>query len=652
MRCSEVQLALSARMDGETRPLEPGAAAHAETCPECRAFADGAARVRRAVRFEIAEPVPDLVGTVMTRVRAETPAGPVTVPMPVRRTMRPGGPSGRRPAPRRVPRLVAAVVAGLVVGSVVTAAGLLPRRTPPAVAADIPREIAAAAPGVTAYSAAFRIVERNWRPEVPEREFEAAVEFRGPEVFRVDVTDRTRYPAGLAAANDLSLRVQGDRWSLRGPQGCTAQAAPTCAPAPPVERSATGRPPFDADTPMPTDVVLPVLSLAGSDAVPVTGGGAILGRTAVRVEVSAEHAAPLFASFQVAGSWRPLYPADPVQLWLDREAWIPLRFEVRSAGGPDRDAWAAANGILPEPAGSPVLSGEVIRLSLGEPDVPARFFPGPDPRAVDRGFVDLEPPALAAQLGYAPLAPADTAGLAAYRSGRFSDRPEAVLSYARGLSWLRITETRSHRAPAPFGGVSILAERVEVPVGGVALYEPAGPNAGRRLSIHAAGWDAVLESNLPRAELLRVAGSLPVRGLEPPRAWLVRDLPGGGRVERVGLGEAVERAGFPVLVPRRLPPGTRFAAAELLTGAVSFYYRRAGIESEGFALRVHQAAGVPLPPASGTDQVSVRVRAVTGRWSPVRHELEWIEAGAYRSLRAPWLDLADVLVIAASMEPA
>ncbi|MEX2457552.1 MAG: hypothetical protein WD770_01045 [Actinomycetota bacterium] len=642
MRCSEVQLALSARMDGDTRPLGSAAAEHAGSCPRCRTFADGAERIRRAVRFEVAEPVPDLTAAVMTRVRAEVPARPV--PLVRARTV----PS------RRVARQVAAALARMMVGSAVTAAGFLPGRTPPAEAEDIPREIAAAAPGVTAYSASFEIVERNWRPEVPEREFRAEVEFRGPEAFRVRLADLTTYPPGLDARNDFTLRIQADRWALQGPQACTPQAAPACAPAPPIERSVSGRPPFDADAPMPTDVVLPVLSLAGSERVPVTGGGAFLGRTAVRVEVAAEQAAPLFASFQAAGSWRPLYPADPVNLWLDREAWIPLRFEVHSAGGPDRDAWASANGIRLEPAGEVVLTGEVVRLSLEEPAGPPRFFPGPDPEARNRGFVDLPEGALGAALGYQPVVPNDTAGLAAYRAGRFAGRPEAVLAYARGLSWLRITQTRSHRAAAPFGGVGILAERVALPGGGFALYEPAGEHHGRRLAVHARGFDAVLESNLPRADLLRVAGSLPVTGLDPPAAWLVRDLP-GGRIERVGMAEAVERAGFPVLVPRGLPAGLRFAAAELATAptsrAITSYYRRVGIESAGFALRIHQARGEPLPPASGTDQVSVAVRGVTGRWSPVRHELEWIEAGAYRSLRAPWMDLFEVLGIAGGLEP-
>lgn len=651
MRCSDVQLALSARMDGDTRPLEPAEAAHAETCPRCRAFAERAARVRRAVRFEVAEPVPDLVGSVMTRVRAEASPG-LEQPAPARTLLRPGAP--RRRIPRLVSRLAAAALAGAIVGSVVTAAGLFPgRRAPTAEAGDIPREIAAAAPGVSAYSASFSIVERNWRPEVPERVFEAEVEFRGPEAFRVRLADLTAYPPGLDARNDFTLRVQADRWALHGPQACTPEAAPACVPAPPLERSFAGRPPFDNDAPMPTDVVLPVLSLAGSERVPVTGAGAILGRTAVRVRVAAEQAAPLFASFQAAGSWRPFYPADPVDLWLDREAWIPLRFEVRSAGGADRDAWASANGILREPAGETVLTGEVTRLSLDEPDGPPRFFAGPDPEARDRGFVDLTEPELATAVGYRPLAPADTAGLEAYRVGRFAGRPEAVLAYARGLSWLRITQTRSHRTRAPFGGVSILAERVELPGGGQALYEPAGERQGRRLAIHARGWDAVLESNLPRPELLRVAGSLPVRGLGAPPSWLVHALP-GGRVERVDQAEAVERAGFRVLVARGLPAGLRFAAAELTTGpstrAITSYYRRAGIESAGFALRIHQARGEPLPPASGTDQVSVTVRGVTGRWSPVRHELEWIEAGAYRSLRAPWMDLSEVLGIARGME--
>src|SRR5687768_14890730 len=109
-------------MDGELRPLPPEAALHADTCDACRAFARRAARVRTAVRFAVAEPVPDLVGPVMERVRAESAAGPARGPDP---NLRMGGPRSRRSL---VPRLVAAALAGVFVGVAVVSGGLLSRR--------------------------------------------------------------------------------------------------------------------------------------------------------------------------------------------------------------------------------------------------------------------------------------------------------------------------------------------------------------------------------------------------------------------------------------------------------------------------------------------------------------------------------------------
>jgi len=657
MVCEHVQAALSGRMDGEVSPMRPGDAEHARTCPRCLAFADRAARVRQAVRFEVAEPVPDLVAPIMARVRAEA------------RTVRSlTTPRGRRVRTVRGPsrwtnagRVAVAVLAGAVAGAAIMSGGLVLRREPRlAEASEVPALVFASAPMVTSYSAGFDITERGWRPDVAVRTFRADVEFQAPEAFRIEVRDLTAYPASLAGRNHHSLRVLADRWSLVGPQACPAAAAPTCGPAPPVERSITGRAPFDADAPMPTDGVLPVIALAGSDRVTVLGPERVLDRDAVRVRAPAEQVAPLFDFFQQAGSWRPQYPSDPVDVWLDREAWLPLRFVVASAGGADRDAWTAANGIAPEPAGTVVLRAEVTTFSLNEPleEPPESWFSGSAPAAAaDRGFVEASGQALTTTVGFSPLEPSHTAGLSAYRTGAFRGTREAVLSYATGLAWLRVHQTRTHREPALFGNVGLLAERVALPNGGVGFYEPAGTRAGRRLSVHADGWDLFLESNLPRADLLRVAGSIPVTGLDPPPSWRTRTGPGGLRIERVSLDEASRRSAFTTLaLPRRSLDrldlaGTLLSSSNGLITGVTTVYRRPGFEAYGYALRLHQAPGQPLPPPTGTDQVQVEVRRLMGRWSPTRHELEWVEDGVYRSVAAPGLDLAAVLDLVAKLEP-
>jgi hypothetical protein len=650
MRCRDVQLELSARMDGDLRPLHPDVALHADTCAACGSFQSGAARVRSAVRFAVAEPVPDLVGAVMTKVRAEQVAFAAMPPLRVR---------PRRRAPSLLPRLAAAALAGAVVGVAVVSTGMVSRRpSRAALATEIPQAIARVAPLVTSYSADFVIIERNWRAEVPTRTFGLAIAFQAPEQLRVAVTDRTAYPAVFAATSNTSLlQVDGARWSLDGSQSCTPQAAPTCAPVPPIHRRVSGRPPFDADALMPTDIVLPVNALAGAGQVQVLGADDVLGRDAIHVRLAADQAEPLFASFQQAGSWRPIYPADPVDLWLDRDAWLPLRFEVRSAGGPDREAWTAENGMPAEPPGALVLRGEATSVSVNEPASAAG--PGPPTDAGrDRGFRRASGEALHRALGWAPVVPGDAAGLAPYRSGHFAGRREAVLSYAHGLSWLRVHETRTWRAAAPFGDIGVLAETVALPGGGVAFYEPAGLRTGRRLSIHTGRWDLYLESNLPREDLLRVAASLPVTGLPQPASWRVRRGPGGSRTEVLGVDDGLSRAGFPLLLPAppSLPAGVRPVAAELRTraassgsGALTLLYRRPGIEVAGYALRLYQAPNETLPPPSGADAVQVRVRGALARWSPTAHQLEWVEDGRYLSLTAPGLGLEDLAVIAERM---
>src|SRR6266540_2534650 len=77
VRCERVQLAWSERMDGGHPPVAVAEAldTHLETCPQCRAYADGAQRVRELARFTLLEPVPDLIAPIMQRVALEAAPG-------------------------------------------------------------------------------------------------------------------------------------------------------------------------------------------------------------------------------------------------------------------------------------------------------------------------------------------------------------------------------------------------------------------------------------------------------------------------------------------------------------------------------------------------------------------------------------------------
>jgi predicted anti-sigma-YlaC factor YlaD len=66
MRCRGVREQLSARLDGEDDPAERAAVdSHLRACAECQRWFEGAARVTRMARTEVAQPTPDLVAAAL-----------------------------------------------------------------------------------------------------------------------------------------------------------------------------------------------------------------------------------------------------------------------------------------------------------------------------------------------------------------------------------------------------------------------------------------------------------------------------------------------------------------------------------------------------------------------------------------------------------
>jgi hypothetical protein len=185
----------------------------------------------------------------------------------------------------------------------------------------------------------------------------------------------------------------------------------------------------------------------------------------------------------------------------------------------------------------------------------------------------------------------------------------------------------------------------------VAYYEPSTDEHGRRVSIHAAGTDLYLESNLSREELLEAAASLPVEGLPMPDAWRVRG--SGGAVERVTLAEARDAVSFPIVVPSSLPQGFGVASVELVDAGygvgVTLYLRDRDADAGIGTIRLHLEPANALPPASSAEQSAVDVGGSPGRYTPDRSQLEWIAEGLYRSLDAPGLSLEGLLAVAHSI---
>jgi len=619
---------------------------HAETCPTCSRFRAEAWRVRTAVRFEVVPAVPDLVPSIMAAVRADVRA-PATVRFTRRR---------RRPASaqRFVRATAVAAVAGLIVGFVVGAGGIFPRRAPSteALAADIPRELVKASEQITSYRATFDVREMHWTGAVPRRTFVVSLAYRAPESFAVRVDDTTAYPSAAWPRNDLSLRTDGRAWRMEGPDPCPAPALPDCPRAAPISEVVTGRPPFDPRTPMPTDVILPMTTLAAMDRVQVLGPDRVGRRDAVAVQMTYQDARPLFDGMQFLGSWRPFYPQDRVVVWLDRTTWFPLRYSAFPAAGPSREHWATQHALPIEPPTAAVFTATVRSLSTNRPPPPSSFAVTTGPGARAEGFQDSP---LSAASG-----PSRVAGLPPWRTGHLAAteaRPyeQTLTAYADGLSWLTVTRVGRWPQHRLFG-VGPFAERVVLPGGrGVAYYEPAGEDRPRLLALHTASAEVLLASDLPRARLIGAAGSLDLRGLPIPDMWRVHRWSGGTVEDGLTVTQALSRVSFPAWLPRTLPPGYRAVAAQVVTApgsqGLTIPFRRPAAELDGVGILLYQATGQGLAPPTSADVQAVMVRGVTGRWNPGEHRLEWLEGSVYRSVTGPAFDLPALLAVAGSLGP-
>jgi hypothetical protein len=624
VRCESVELELSARLDGAgDRRLDASVAAHLAGCAGCRAFEADSRRLRTLVRVREADPVPDLVPRIMERIlgASDDAVRPIRPPRRV--------PSSRPSRDRRWLPYAASFLVGTLIAGVLLGGGLngLRRGAPSALATGIPVAVEASITEVAAYRATFRIAERNFAPRVARRIFDAEIMFRAPERFRAVVTDLTRYPTDSWTRNDFSLSIDADRWLVDAPRTCPRLAQDACSAVGRDVRAVVGRAPFEGGTPLPTDIVLPVRTLVDLDRVEVVEETSVLDREAVIIALDYHDATPLFAYLQAAGTWRPLFPHDRVLVALDRESWFPLAYEVRAAGSVERAAWAVRQGLPEERPGSLLFRAEVTTMTPG---------PGPAWRPItrlpgttrDHGFEDLDIVDIETRLG-APLPrPVSTAGLDPYRSGVSAGR--FVVSYARGLGWLTITGMRPGEPTEP----NLLVTPIRIGEG-FGEYAPATSGHGRLLTLRDRGWELRLETNLPRADLVEVAASMPVVGIPPARP--PQDL------------SDAERSVRSLLILDPPPDGYELWGVQAGRGDATLQYLRPGSELDGTGVSLYQSSRAGLPPPLDLEVVGVTVREMPGRYSAERAELEWVEGGVYRSLRAPAFDLAGLLRLAASL---
>ena len=605
-RCEDVREELSARLDGEATSTT-SVEGHLSGCEACRIHASELADVRRMLRAQAVGRVPDLSGEISERLRSEG----VT-----RRRRDEWG------ARLRIAAVAAAVVALALLGTSLPWVDDPPQR---AAASEITEEVQDAARALTSYRASFSITERGWNEAVPVRHFDAEVTYRAPEGFRLQVRDRTAYPGSYEwPQNDIDLIASAHRWRIQEPASCPPEALPGCPlPQSQTTRSIVRRQPFDGATALPTDIIVPLESIAGGEGFTVIGSSTAIGRPVDHLRTSYRYAAPLVAALQAGGSWRTFSPSARVDLWVDAETTFPLRFTVRPGGG-----------------GTPLLSVRATSFSRPSSIPRSTFRTKGAAVAFDRGFRAGRFSELRSG-----LAPVFTAGLQPYRAGR-TDEGRRLLSYADGMTWLRVIEEPYVPSQA---SLDLAVEEVRLDDSGTAYYAPATltiqESLRRRVDVYAPPTKVRLESNLPRAQLLRVAASLPMDGLRVGRRLYRRE---GLTFRRLDPRSPLPRF---AMSPTSLPPGYLPTGALLTTmraGAktLTLSYRRSEADFDPTGIRITQSPATELLPPSSEDMDPLALRGTTARWSAERAEVEWIENGSYRAVAAPSFSRAAVLRIA------
>jgi hypothetical protein len=618
-------------MDGERLPgrVTTAVDAHVEGCANCRTFAERASRVRTSVRIRPAERIPDLVDPIMAEVARSSPAG-----RPLRR---------HRAARRAwiVAPTAAALAVGLVAGSLVVGG---PWRDHPAStsasAAEVITGVRVAARTVQAYHAVYTIIQRGLSAPVPERTLQAELWFSAPGRYRLDVHDRTHYPSNAWTPTDLRYVSAGTALYTEAPTGCpTAPAADGCAP------TQSYRFPYSTAAPAVADLVVPLDVLVSPRGLTVERTGVVLGRPAVLVETTYARAEPMFPFLQMGGDWRPFFPEDRVQLWVDAADWSPLRWTVFPADDPARADWELRFGLPPEPTDTAIMDVTATETDHGTPTRRRFAAAHPAPQVP----VNLLPK----KTGFQPVTPTATGDMrltssAAPRIDGGGNRSQ--LTYSNGLTYLRVVEQRRWDDDGLFGPVGE-AERVDLG-GGIVYYEPAGTKQGRRLAIHTDDTNIYLETNLSREELLSVAASLPLSGRPIPASWTVERTP-RATTERLTLEEAQARASFTFEVPPALPDGYVLASVERTvvrgTDGVTLMLRQQDSDLGAGPIRIHLEAADALPPAA-TGQETVALGTADARWTPSKGHLEWIADGVVRSIDGPGLDLETLTAVGTAIE--
>jgi hypothetical protein len=607
VRCDEATERLSHALDGEVDDQDATALdAHVASCSACRAFRDTSLRVRQHLRFEVLTHVPDVEPRVQAAIARPTPRA-----------------RWRWLAP------AAAVVAGAVAGAAFI--GLRPTGGPDVAAANLSGPVLSAQRRVDALVAQVHVTERGWHPDVPVRTYSGHIDYRAPESIAIDLVDDTQYPSTAWKPNNVTTVVsQGTDWRS-GPAACPRESQPSCTPAAPRVLGSIDREPFPDAAPAPLDLVVPVRSLAGGGDQTLLGGRRVAGRSAIGVRVTAAQVEPLLVGLVQTGNWRELYPSDRVELWLDRETFVPLDLKVFPARSAERERWAAHRGYSDGPR-APLLEIALADIRLDQAPA-ADAFPAPPPGAATRSLGFRELPVDQVGIPDPGWLPPD---MAPYRAGlvQTPNGPTvAERTWSDGRAWVKVRVTHDWTGNRLFGDLGDAVRRIDSGAAGT-VYAGDG---GRRIGIHGAAADVAVSGSVGDDDLFRVATSLGIAGEPAPPTWAEESL-----VTRPGAARALPD----LLMPEKVG-GFGKPAVRVDGDTVTLAYTGAGARE--FVLV--QTRGTALAPPVEIDARGVDVRGRIGRYSPDRGELEWVERGATFSIRSQSLSLGELLRVAAHLEP-
>ena len=594
--CDEIRVELSARLDQEvsaetSRMLDE----HLASCEACSAHETSLRAVKRAVALQAAPSVRDIAPSVMSRVTAD-----------------------RRDRGRERRSLLRTALATAAATAVLLGGAIAPWRTSSdgiAIASEITRAVQRAAGSIDSYRAEFRVTETGWHPDVPERSFDVEILYEAPERLRIDVHDLTEYPQAGWPTNDASLIANASRWWLRETASCPAAALPGCSIAPrPEIRALEQRQPFDGSTALPTDLILPLETLADSQNLQVIGREVVNGHDAQHLRLQYWQATPLIDSLQFAGTWHRFSPSATVDIWVDARSWFPLRFSIQENG----------SRLVVEATSledSPELDG-------------ADFAPPAAPSVRDGGF------RRGPRRNHA--VPSYLADLAPYRSGVTRDG-QTVDSYVAGMTWMKVLTDRAKQPT-----LTTFTNEVVSLGEGFGYFEASSDSLRRAIEVFGGNRRVRIESNLPRREIVAIAASLPITGRAVDRL----ELEDGTKISRISE-TTLDDVGY-ASVPRYLPDGYRFSSGFLSSSShgdeqLVSYYRPAQSAALRGAIKLTQQANVSLLPPTSEDLISVRLGDTTARWSAERGELEWLDGTTYRAVAVPSFDLQTAVRIAQTM---